>query len=102
MLSTVETGGNMEDFMKSKADEALFDFKLEREKEIERLSTYASFYTAILIAAPVFLVVILSVMNLLGGQLMGFAIRDLMWMGVHIIIPVINTLFIIFLAFKVN
>ncbi|MFB6191467.1 MAG: type II secretion system F family protein [Candidatus Nanohaloarchaea archaeon] len=102
MLSTVETGGNMEDYIKEKAEEALFDFKMEREKEIERLSTYASFYTAILIAAPVFLVVILSVMNLLGGQLMGFAIRDLMWMGIHIIIPVINTLFIIFLALKVD
>ncbi|MFB6147286.1 MAG: hypothetical protein ABEJ66_00225, partial [Candidatus Nanohaloarchaea archaeon] len=74
----------------------------EREKEIERLSTYASFYTAILIAAPVFLVVILSVMNLLGGRLMGYAIRDLMWLGIHVVIPVINTLFIIFLAIKVD
>lgn len=102
ILSTVETGGNLEDYIKEKADEALFDFKMEREREIERLSTYASFYTAILIAAPVFLVVILAVMNLLGGQLMGFAIRDLMWMGIHVIIPVINTLFIIFLAIKVD
>lgn len=102
ILSTVETGGSLEDYLKEKADEALFDFKMEREKEIERLSTYASFYTAILIAAPVFLVVILAVMNLLGGQLMGFAIRDLMWMGVHVIIPVINALFIVFLMIKVN
>lgn len=102
MLSTVETGGNMESYIKEKAEEALFDFKMEREKEIERLSTYASFYTAILIAAPVFLVVILAVMNLLGGTLMGYAIRDLMWMGIHVIIPVINTLFIIFLALKVD
>ncbi len=102
ILSTVETGGNLDDFLKEQADEALFDYKMEREREIERLSTYASFYTAILIAAPVFLVVILAVMNLLGGQLMGFAIRDLMWLGVHIIIPVINILFIIFLTIKVD
>ncbi len=102
ILSTVETGGNLEDYLKEKAEEALFEYKMEREKEIERLSTYASFYTAILIAAPVFLVTILSVMNLLGGQLMGFAIRDLMWMGVHVIIPVINTLFILFLGLKVD
>jgi hypothetical protein len=85
-----------------KAEEALFDYKMQREKEIERLSTYASFYTAILIAAPVFLVTILSVMNLLGGQLMGFAIKDLMWMGVHILIPSLNILFILFLGLKVN
>lgn len=102
ILSTIETGGDLESFLKEKSDEALFEFKMEREKEIERLSTYASFYTAILIAAPVFLVTILSVMNLLGGQVMGFAIRDLMWMGVHIIIPVINTLFLLFLGLRVN
>ncbi len=102
MLSTIETGGNIDEYMRQKADEALFDLKIEREKEIERISTYASFYTAILIAAPVFLVVILAVMNLLGGRLMGFEIRDLMWLGVHVIIPVINTLFIIFLALKVD
>lgn len=102
ILSTVETGGDLESFLKEKADEALFEYKMEKEKEIERLSTYASFYTAILIAAPVFLVTILSVMNLLGGQIMGFAIRDLMWIGVHILIPIINTLFILFLGLKVN
>lgn len=102
ILSTVETGGSLENFIKEKADEALFEFKMEREKEIERLSTYASFYTAIMIAAPVFLVVILAIMNLLGGQIGGFAIRDLMWMGVHVAIPAINILFIIFLAIKVQ
>lgn len=102
ILSTIETGGDLESFLKEKADEALFEYKMEREKEIERLSTYASFYTAILIAAPVFLVTILSVMNLLGGQIMGFAIRDLMWMGVHIIIPLINTAFLLFLGLRVN
>jgi len=102
ILSTIETGGDLESFLKEKSEEALFEYKIEREKQIERLSTYASFYTAILIAAPVFLVTILSVMNLLGGQIMGFAIRDLMWIGVHVLIPVINTAFLLFLGLKVN
>lgn len=102
ILSTVETGGSLEDFLDQKAEEALFDYKMQREKEIEKLSTYASFYTAILIAAPVFLVTILSVMNLLGGQVLGFAIRDLMWMGVHVLIPGLNIAFILFLGLKVN
>jgi len=102
ILSTVETGGNLEDFLSEKAEEALFEYKITREKEIERLSTYASFYTAILIAAPVFLVTILAVMNLLGGQIAGFAIRDLMWAGVHVLIPALNIAFILFLGIKVN
>lgn len=102
IISTVETGGDLESYINEKADEALFDYNMEREKEIEKLSTYASFYTAILIAAPVFLVVVLAVMNLLGGSIAGFAIRDLMWLGVHIIIPVINCLFVAFLALTVD
>ncbi|MBC5793490.1 MAG: type II secretion system F family protein [Nanohaloarchaea archaeon] len=102
IISTVETGGDLESYINEKADEALFDYNMEREKEIEKLSTYASFYTAILIAAPVFLVVVLAVMNLLGGSIAGFAIRDLMWLGVHIIIPAINSLFVAFLALTVD
>lgn len=102
IISTVETGGNLESYIQEKADEALFDYNMQREKEIEKLSTYASFYTAILIAAPVFLVVVLAVMNLLGGTIGGFAIRDLMWLGVHVVIPVINALFVVFLAVAVE
>lgn len=102
ILSTVETGGDLESYIQEKAEESLFEYRMEREREIERLSTYASFYTAILIAAPVFLIVILAVMNLLGGQLFGFAIRDLMWLGVHVIIPAINALFVFFLTLRVD
>lgn len=102
IISTIETGGSLKSYLEEKADEAIFEYNMEKEKEIERLSTYASFYTAILIAAPVFLVVVLAVMNLLGGQIAGFAIRDLMWMGMHVVIPVINGLFVIFLAIVVD
>ncbi|MFB6199492.1 MAG: type II secretion system F family protein [Candidatus Nanohaloarchaea archaeon] len=102
IVSTVETGGDLESYIQEKADEALFEFNMQRQKQIEKLSTYASFYTAILIAAPVFLVVILSVMNLLGGQIAGFSIRNLMWTGVHIIIPAINALFVAFLVIAVD
>ncbi|MFB6208550.1 MAG: type II secretion system F family protein [Candidatus Nanohaloarchaea archaeon] len=102
IISTVETGGDLKSYIQEKADEALFEYNQQRQREIQKLSTYASFYTAILIAAPVFLVVVLAVMNLLGGQIGGFAIRDLMWLGVHVFIPVINGLFVIFLAVMVD
>ncbi len=102
IVSTVETGGSLKSYIQQKADEALFEYNMEREKEIKKLSTYASFYTAILIAAPVFLVVVLAVMNLLGGTIGGFAISDLMWLGIHVIIPLINGLFVIFLALSVD
>ncbi|MDY6771547.1 MAG: type II secretion system F family protein [Candidatus Nanohaloarchaea archaeon] len=97
MLSTIETGGNLDEFLEEQADSALFDYKLRREKQIERLSTFASFYTALLVAAPLFLIAVLAVMNLIGGGLFGFRISELMNLGVYVIIPAINTLFIIVL-----
>lgn len=102
IISTVETGGDLKSFIKEKADESIFEYNQERQKEIEKLTTYASFYTALMIAAPVFLVVVLAIMNLLGGNIGGFAIRDLMWLGVHIIIPGLNLLFVVFLALTVD
>lgn len=102
IISTVETGGDLKSYLQEKSDEALFDYNQQRQREIQKLSTYASFYTAILIAAPVFLVVVLAVMNLLGGTIAGFAIQDLMWLGVHVIIPAINGLFVVFLALTVD
>ena len=102
IISTVETGGDLKSFIEEKADEAIFEYNQKRQKEIEKLTTYASFYTALMIAAPVFLVVVLAIMNLLGGNIGGFAIRDLMWLGVHIIIPGLNLLFVIFLALTVD
>lgn len=102
IISTVETGGDLKSYIQEKADEAIFEYNQEREKQIEKLTTYASFYTALMIAAPVFLVVVLAIMNLLGGNIAGFAIRDLMWIGVHVIIPGLNLLFIIFLGLTVD
>jgi flagellar protein FlaJ len=102
MVSTIETGGDLHDYIEEQADEQLFQYNIRKEKEIDRISTYASFYTALLIAAPVFLVVILSVINLLQSQIGGFTVRNLMFLGIHVIIPVVNSLFIVFLVVKTD
>lgn len=102
MLSTIETGGNLEDFLDEQAESALFDYRLRREKQIEQLSTFASFYTALLVAAPLFLIAVLSVMNLIGGDLFGFRIQELMNLGVYVVIPGLNLAFLIALSVAVG
>jgi len=94
MISTIETGGSLNEFLSEQAESALFDYQVRREKQIENLSTYASFYTALLIAAPLFLIAVLAIMNIIGGDLFGFAIGDIMNVGVYVVIPFINLLFI--------
>ena len=102
LKSTIDTGGDLSDFINERAEEELFRYNVRKEKEIERLSTYASFYTALLIAAPVFLVVVLAIINLLQEQVAGFKVTNLMFLGIHVLIPFLNLAFIIFLVIKLD
>ncbi|MDY6773890.1 MAG: type II secretion system F family protein [Candidatus Nanohaloarchaea archaeon] len=112
MVSTMETGGSLKEFLEERADRALFDYRLRREEEIDRLTTFASFYTALLVAAPLFLVTILAVMETIGGGLFGYPIKSrcgfinslmggcpmgVIDVGAYIAIPIANILFIILL-----
>ncbi len=97
MVSSIETGGDLNLYLKTSAQEALLDYRLKREKYLSALSTYADFYTAILIAAPLFFISILSVMSLIGGKVMGMEIPSAMKIGVYVFIPILNMLFLSFL-----
>lgn len=99
IISTIETGGDLKKFLENSAKEALFDYRLKREKYLQTLSTYADFYTAVLIAAPLFFVSVLSVMSLVGGQVFGLSIPSAMRIGVYALIPLMNIMFIMFIHY---
>lgn len=108
MTSIIETGGNLQSFLKAQSEKALFEYRIKREKYLEVLSTYADFYTAVMIMAPMFLIAILAIMNMIGGNLMGMQITGsgnilagtyslgIMDMGIYLLIPVVNIAFILF------
>ena len=99
IVSTIETGGDLKRYLQNAAKEALFDYRLKREKYMQTLSTYADFYTAVLIAAPLFFVSILSVMSLVGGEVFGLSIPIAMRLGVYILIPLMNIMFLLFIHY---
>jgi len=99
IISSVDTGGDLKQYLEDAAKSAMFDYKLKREKYLQTLSTYADFYTAVLIAAPLFFVSILSIMSLIGGDVMGLSIPVAMQLGIYILIPVLNTIFLLFIHF---
>ncbi|MFH0890289.1 MAG: type II secretion system F family protein [Candidatus Aenigmatarchaeota archaeon] len=94
--SSIETGGDLKRFLKEQAKDALFDYRIRREKYMELLATYADFYTAMLIAAPLFLVAILTVMNMMGGELAGTSIQNVMMLGIFVGLPLMNIAFLAF------
>lgn len=99
IISTIETGGDLRKYLENSAKEALFDYRLKREKYMQTLSTYADFYTAVLIAAPLFFVSVLSVMSLVGGSVFGLSIPNAMRIGVYAMIPLMNIVFIMFIHY---
>ncbi|MBW6462347.1 MAG: type II secretion system F family protein [DPANN group archaeon] len=101
ILTITQTGGNLDAYLTEMADIAMFDYRLSREKYLSALSTYADMYTALLIAAPLFLVSILVVMNIIPDTSLpgGIGIMTALSIGVYGLIPLLNLLFLAFITF---
>lgn len=96
-VTTTESGGNIKIFLKSVSEQALFDWRMKREKFLQQLSTVSEFYTGILIAAPLFIISLFAVMNMIQPTIAGFGIFDLIKISTYIVVPVVNILFLLFL-----
>ena len=95
--STIEKGGNLTEYLGQMSERSLFEYRLKRENYAKTLSTYADFYTAVLISAPIMMIVVLGVMSVIGGDIMGMAATDLIFLMTWLIIPMVNIVFIAFL-----
>ncbi len=97
MVSTIETGGDLDSYLRQEADQAALTYNLERQRYNETVSTYSDIYTGLLIAAPLFFVAAMSLVNLLGGSLGGIGVDVVMAVGAYAVIPVLNIGFLVFL-----
>lgn len=96
-VSTIEGGGDLKTYLQVMGEQTLFTWKNKREKYLQQLSAYAEFYTGLLIAAPLFLISLFSVMNMIEPNLGGYSILLLMRLSIYIIIPLLNVGFLMFL-----
>ncbi len=97
IVSTIESGGNMVQYLREMADKALFNYRVKREKYLKTLSTYADIYTALLVAAPLMMLSLLATMSIIGGSVMGLTINELMLLITWVLLPVLNVGFIMFI-----
>ncbi len=94
--STTEAGGDVRLFLRNAGQQALFEWRIKREKFMQQLSAYAEFYTGILIAAPLFMIALFGVMNIVQPKIGGYDILFLSRL-LYIIIPAINIGFLMFI-----
>jgi len=96
-VTATESGGNIKIFLKSAGEKALLEWRMKRERFLEQLSAYAEFYTGILIAAPLFIISLFSVMSMIQPTIGPFGILDLMRLSIYFLVPLLNGVFIVFL-----
>ncbi len=97
MTGSIESGGSIKSFLKSKAEDTLIRYRLDRKKYVETLSTYTDIYTAILIAAPLLFVIVLVLISIVGDKLGGLEIGFIEKIGTFIVVPAMNIVFIVFM-----
>src|SRR3989338_4289027 len=96
-VSTIESGGDLKTYLKIMGEQALFEWRTKRQKYLQQLDTYAEFYTGLLIAAPLFIISLFSVMNMIESNLGGVGILQLMKLSIYILVPALNIGFMLFL-----
>jgi len=97
VVSTTESGGDVKSYLKTSGEQALFNWRIKREKFLQQLSAYAEFYTGILIAAPLFIIALFSVMGMISPTLAGYDILTLAKLSIYALVPVMNIGFLVFL-----
>jgi archaeal flagellar protein FlaJ len=97
MIVAIQSGGSLKSYLVEEANKAMFEYTVKREKYNEILSTYADIYTALLIAAPMIFIVVLAALNIMGGDMFGFSIQELMVIGT-LALATLNMIFLTFLS----
>jgi flagellar protein FlaJ len=94
---TTESGGNIKLYLKTVGEQTLFEYRKRRERYIRTLDMLSELYTGIVISAPLFLVAMLAIMNMIQPTIGGWTIKDLAWLGTYILVPSLNIIFLLFL-----
>ena len=92
--STIEKGGDLVAYLKEMGESALFNYRIAREKYVRTLSTYADIYTALLIAAPLMMLIVLIMMGMIGGNVGGLTIEQAILLITWVVLPVMNMIFL--------
>lgn len=67
-VTTVTSGGQLRDYFLAKSEQYMLENRQDQRKFLESLGLLAESYVTIVVAAPVFLIILLSVMLMFGGS----------------------------------
>jgi len=93
----IRTGGDMKKFFQGITDHFFQKRALSVQSFIDTLGIVAETYVLMLIAFPLMLITMLSIMASIGGNLGGVGVMSLMYLMAFILIPICGILFLFLL-----
>ncbi|MCX8174090.1 MAG: type II secretion system F family protein [Thermoplasmata archaeon] len=85
VVTTTTSGGQLKPYFLTKAEQYEKEAKLEMSKRLETLGMLAETFVTVVVAFPLFLVIIMAIMALVGGQ--GRFILNILYAIVFLMIP---------------
>ncbi|PKK81542.1 MAG: secretion system protein [Thermoplasmata archaeon HGW-Thermoplasmata-2] len=89
-ITTVTSGGSLQSYFSAKAQQFMWENRQEQKSFIDMMGLMAETYVTTAVAGPLFMIVMMSIMSMLGGQGPG----QLM-MIIYLLLPVANAGFVI-------
>lgn len=95
MIGTIQSGSDLSEYLSNIVDNYLEEDIVERKKTLELLSVVAESFVISVIAFPIFLVIILSIMGFFGGSmdasivvlyLFSFLVLPIVYIGFYVLI----------------
>ena len=69
MVSTIETGGDIRQYLQDKSSDSLNKYRLDQKKRLETIATYSEFYTGFLIAGPLLFIVTFAILEKISPKM---------------------------------
>ncbi len=86
-ITTIHSGGDLKKYFLAKADEYMRENRRLQKEFLETLGVLAESYVTVVVAAPLFLIIMLSVMSMFGGSP---STALVMYLIAFIMLPVAN------------
>jgi|Deesub1362B_J571_1020462.scaffolds.fasta_scaffold00005_423 flagellar protein FlaJ len=93
----ISSGGNLQEFLISYGRSILGTKAIQAKEFSETLATMAEVFVIMMVVFPLLLIIMFSIMSLVGGQLMGFSIPDLMFLITYLMVPMLGIVFLVIL-----
>lgn len=88
-ITTITSGGNLQAYFSSEAQRYMWENRREQKSFIDTMGLMAETYVTVAVAGPLFMIVMMSIMSMLGGE----GPNQLM-MIIYMLLPVANAGFV--------